>query len=124
MARPVVVQGTAVAPPYSASPYGSGTAVQSGGGDAAPSTGTKCQDPLFAVLLYINVGAIAAVAAVYGPKAFDTTAADSTTYDYSGYLTAAIALAIISFAGSGLGMLVSPPPLSLTCDQPTTDSSS
>jgi len=49
---------------------------------------TRCNDPLFALLFYGNVGAIVGVAAAYADQAFtdDTTSG----YEYEGYLYAAI----------------------------------
>mmetsp|Transcript_51373 Transcript_51373/g.124020 ORF Transcript_51373/g.124020 Transcript_51373/m.124020 type:complete len:150 (+) Transcript_51373:221-670(+) len=107
---PVVVKGTAVpAPEPVAEPMGvshptSGTQVASGADDHpqdAPKTG--CNDFIWAFLLYGNVAAIAAVAAIYGPGSFGESDS-SSGYDYTGYVWAGLILAVISVILSGLGL--------------------
>jgi hypothetical protein len=68
MATPVVVQGTAVGAPYpTQSNVGYGGPVEvSGPGATQEPPKTGCKDPIFALLFYMNVGAIAAVAVIYG----------------------------------------------------------
>jgi hypothetical protein len=58
----------------------------------------------YAQLLYGNVGAIAGVAAVYGPGAFQTDNDNSREYD--GYIYATIICAFFSFAFSAVSVLV------------------
>lgn len=76
MSSPVVIQGTAVSAP-------------AGGGGGATDTEhrqpakTGCNDPIFALLFYCNLGAIFAVAAIYGPGSFDSIT-NNTGADYSG----------------------------------------
>ena len=102
MSTPVVVQGTAVQPPaFGSSPqpishYGAGANVEH-----EPAKG-GCKDPIFAILFYINVAAIAAVAVVYGPSAFSDTA----SFTYDGYIYAAIISGVLSLFFSALGLAV------------------
>ena len=106
MSSPVVIQGTAVQQPA----FGSSTepmGVEQGnnnnaGGDHQPAKG-GCKDPLFAILFYINVGAIAATAAIYGPAAFDDATGDFT---YEGYIYAALISAVFSLLLSAVGLAV------------------
>jgi len=107
---PVVVQGTAIAEPYN--PYEHKTKPTrdqaltttaahstqvSSGGEKQP---VKCRDPLFALLLLGNVGAIAGVAATYGTIAFDTTL-NSNGYNYTGFVYAAFILGAIAMVFTG-----------------------
>jgi hypothetical protein len=55
-------------------------------------------------LLYINLGAIAGVAATYGPDAF--TEDNSNSAEYDGYIYATIICAFVSFAFSAGAVLV------------------
>lgn len=109
MGEPVVVQGTAVSQPYN--PYEHKTAAPTDQRGAAPpvpadpSTAgekqpTKCRDPIFALLLLGNVGAIAAVAAIYGTKAFDQSV-NSSGANYNGYIAAAFILGAIAMIFTG-----------------------
>lgn len=132
--NPVIIQGTAVPPPsaYSASPYDhhkqpteiedpdvryndapqynnpvATPAVSSEG--AGTKQPTRCNDPIFAFLLYGNIAAIAACVSIYGTDAFfdsvdssSTVAGTSDSYDYSGYIYATAALGLISMIASGL----------------------
>lgn len=69
----------------------------SSGGEKQP---VKCRDPLFALLLLGNVGAIAGVAATYGTIAFDTTLS-SNGYNYTGFVYAAFILGAIAMVFTG-----------------------
>jgi hypothetical protein len=107
MSTPVVVQGTAVQAPFGASPqpegnFGSSPHPQASDGENEAAK-TGCKDPIFALLFYANVIAMVAVAAAYGPAAFDESE-QSATYD--AYLAAVGVTAIISLLFSGLGLLV------------------
>ena len=103
MSTPVVVQGTAVQPPaFGSSPqpnYNNGSSPASI--EHEPAKG-GCKDPLFAILFYINVAAIVAVAVVYGPNAFS----DSAEFSYNGYIYAAVISAFLSLIFSGMGLAV------------------
>ena len=73
----------------------------------------RCRDPIFALLLYGNVIAIAVVVGVYGTSAFSellddaTTAADaSSSYDYSGYVRATFVLGAAAIVLTGLTLPV------------------
>ena len=120
MTKPIVVQGTAVSDPYANHPD-SGFASEFQGSHNQPHHSpsgavkgeiqeTKCRDPLFAVLLYINVGAIAAVAFAYGVPAYQNT---DTVGFYSGYMYAAAIAAAFSllFSGLALGVMMAIPSL-------------
>ena len=114
--HPVIVEGTAV----SASPYDHHTTTTAvgvehghGGGGVGGGVGekqaTRCRDPAFAFLLYGNVGAIAAVAAIYGADAFteaigDTTAGENSEsgYSYTGYMYATFILGAIAMVFTGI----------------------
>jgi hypothetical protein len=104
MSNPVVVQGTAVPNPASTAT----TAVPSGNAtynmeqNQQPAS-TGCNDPIFAILFYGNLAAILAVAALYGPSAFETTTGAGGG-DYSGYIYAVLVTGVISFIFSGLGL--------------------
>ncbi|KAL3765307.1 hypothetical protein ACHAW5_006092 [Stephanodiscus triporus] len=96
---PVVVAGTAVASPYDHRPEGVGTAAPGtgttrGGGE---KQATRCRDPIFALLLYANVGAIVAVAAAYGSDAFSEAVDDASGgYNYNGYLYSTFILGAVA----------------------------
>jgi hypothetical protein len=118
MTSPVVVQGTAVSSPYGASSQAATQAQASHAPSAAtahhvsnPSNVTKgekqeskCRDPFFALLLYGNVAAIAALVGVYGVDAFDAEVSDNTD-EFKGYLWAVLITGIFSIVFSGMGML-------------------
>eukprot|EP00571_Detonula_confervacea_P012360 CAMPEP_0172303330 /NCGR_PEP_ID=MMETSP1058-20130122/4866_1 /TAXON_ID=83371 /ORGANISM="Detonula confervacea, Strain CCMP 353" /LENGTH=494 /DNA_ID=CAMNT_0013014089 /DNA_START=17 /DNA_END=1501 /DNA_ORIENTATION=- len=104
---PVVVQGTAVASPYDH------TTQQQAPSRSAPSDPegegvgekqeTRCRDPIFAILLYGNVAAIAIVAAVYGTEAFTETVNDAASgYNYTGYIYATFILGAVSIVLTGI----------------------
>lgn len=110
MSNPVVVKGTAVSAPEPVSasyPADSGT----NGTQIAPGTDdhpsdppkTSCNDFVWAILLYGNVAAILAVAAVYGPGSFDSSGSGS---DYTGYVWAGLICAVVSVILSGFGLAV------------------
>jgi hypothetical protein len=103
MSSPVIVQGTKVDSPFGANPgttnFSNQPSQPSNDDDEAAKTG--CKDPFFALLFYINLFAIVAVATVYGPAAFEDTA----TVTYGGYIAAVVVTAIISLLASGIGML-------------------
>ena len=66
---------------------------------------TKCRDPLFAILLYGNVGAIIAVAGVYGTQAFSDAINDQTSgYSYEGYVYATFILGAVAIILSGISL--------------------
>lgn len=87
MAGPVTVAGDHIAPEMEPN-------------QSAAKTG--CKDPIFAVLFYINVFAIIAVAATYGKDAF----ADTSTYDYTGFVYAAVVISCFSLVLAGISLLV------------------
>lgn len=61
-----------------------------------------CKDPIFALLFYINVFAIIGVAATYGKDAF----AASATYNYSGFVYAAVIISVLSLFLAGIALLI------------------
>jgi hypothetical protein len=85
--------------------YNPPTSNPPGGGEKQQ---TRCRDPIFALLLYINVAAIVGVAVVYGPAAIDESTASGAQEPstYQGYVYAAIICAFISFFASAGGVLV------------------
>mmetsp|Transcript_5203 Transcript_5203/g.9981 ORF Transcript_5203/g.9981 Transcript_5203/m.9981 type:complete len:273 (-) Transcript_5203:1138-1956(-) len=108
MSEPVVVQGTTVA-----SPYDHGVAVQSGSAPISDdfTKGSKqevrCRDPIFALLLYANVGAICGVVGAYGTAAFEKAFGDAnSTVDWAPYLYAAAVTGIFSMVLAGIMFLV------------------
>ena len=101
MSPPVVVQGTAVQPSFGSSPQPVHNNGNGGDPDHQPARG-GCKDPLFAILFYINVGAIVVVAILYGPGAFSST----SSFDYTGYIYAAAISAVLSLIFSALGLAV------------------
>lgn len=116
MGAPVVVTGQAVASPYDHNHHqggdNGGYGHDEGGNydhDRAPTTSggekqaTRCRDPIFALLLYANVGAIAVVAAVYGTSTFTSyinqstiEAATGDEYNYTGYIYTTFILGAVS----------------------------
>eukprot|EP00978_Attheya_sp_CCMP212_P026660 scaffold88174_cov57-Attheya_sp.AAC.7 len=105
---PVVVQGSAVASPYAHStspspPRSSAVPTTDGDWQKGEKQGTKCNDPLFAILLYINVGAVAALAAVYGQEAFPgEDESTASNIDYVGYMLVVFICAGAAFATSAI----------------------
>mgnify|MGYP000151767449 CR=1 FL=1 len=97
MAEPVLVQGTAVTNPH----YDVG-----GGGTSTIQQHTKqskCQDPLFAPLFYIDIIAIVAVAAWKGDEAFESSSYSSYA---EGYYYASIVAALFGCLLSAGGLSV------------------
>ncbi|GKY99372.1 hypothetical protein MPSEU_000892000 [Mayamaea pseudoterrestris] len=113
MSTPIVVQGTAVQQYPSnnqSNPYAT-----SGNNDNhhhAMSSETPeskrvsgCKDPIFALLFYICIAAIVAVAAIYGGEALVTSQSDSGVI-YKNYVWAVVVIVFISFIGAGGGLAV------------------
>lgn len=106
--HPVVVEGTAV----TASPYDhttAATAADVGFGGVGEKQATRCRDPAFAILLYGNVGAIAAIAAIYGADAFNAAISSTDAgenvdsgYSYTGYMYATFILGAIAMVFTGI----------------------
>lgn len=135
MSAPVVVQGTPVSSPQFANSFQQPQDQQQygGGQPTRPPTnpphrgekqGSGCKDIPFAILFYVNVAAMIAVAAFFGPDALTTdddpdgqggnnndaenTADDSTTREYDGYVYAALICVFLSVMASiaGLGIMM------------------
>ena len=118
MSNPVVVQGTPVQNPNSgggfASALGSGSAPAYTSSAPPPPSNDRegkkessCNDPIFAVLFYVALVAICAVAGIYGPDAIKTgedTANNQNPIEYEGYLILTGIIACISFLGAAAGM--------------------
>jgi len=113
MSEPVrVVQGTVVGSPYEGTSTAAAAASPAPAATATEFTGkgekqeTKCRDPFFAILLYGNVAAIAAVAGVYGPDALagNTAEPGQDSNDYTGYVIGTIIIAFVSLFFSALGV--------------------
>jgi hypothetical protein len=114
MSAPVVIQGTPVGSPHAVSAYASNhhhhhqnqnqnqNQTPSGNSEHEEKKTSGCRDPIFVFLFYGNLAAMIAVAAIYGPSAFD----DAATYNYEGYVMAVIIVALISLIFSGLGLLI------------------
>lgn len=117
---PIVVQGTAVSNPNS---FGASTspAAPSGGNQHGEHQGTKCNDPIFAALGIANIIAMVAVASIFGNSAFegDLNADDNDNSngndanndsgsgnDYIGFVYIAVILIVLSFIGSGFGVMI------------------
>mmetsp|Transcript_12135 Transcript_12135/g.25612 ORF Transcript_12135/g.25612 Transcript_12135/m.25612 type:complete len:478 (+) Transcript_12135:228-1661(+) len=99
MGEPLVVEGTAVASPYDHTTIQQSAPDPSGRGEKQE---TKCRDPIFALLLYGNVGAIAGVAAAYGTAAFSEAVDDGNSgYNYQGYINVAFVTGAIAIVLSG-----------------------
>lgn len=129
MSEPVVVvQGTPVGNPHNSKPpqvasavpmassYGNNNnhSAATGGSSSQQHFGekqeTRCRDPIFAVLFYLNVAAVVAIAATMGPAAFSTDdgdqGSDGEERDYTGYLIAAVILTLVAFGGSAVAVIV------------------
>jgi Plasma-membrane choline transporter len=133
---PVVVQGTPVSsyPQSSQSHYPqssgvNGTQMSPSGGGGSPEEWnghgvkqeTRCRDPIFAVLLYINVIAILAVAVVYGPNALENTTDgdgqdnnqnnNADVSEYTGYIYTMVVCSFLSaiLAALSLGVMMAIP---------------
>ena len=115
MSSPVIVQGTAVA-----SPYDHGSPVDDHGSPVDDFTKgekqeSRCRDAWAAVLLYINVAAMAGVAATLGKTAIEGVFADvvsddvvseGSEVDLSGYANATAVTGVVSLVFAGLSFLV------------------
>lgn len=135
MSTPVVVQGTPVAYPTDvkgAATAGTGnnnhhtsagfnsafetnhtipttTAVAASSLESDSKQETSCNDPIFAILFYIALISICAVAAIYAPDALDSSETNGDTIneeavDYKGYVTLTVVIVCLSFVGAGAGM--------------------
>lgn len=107
MNTPVVVTGTAVAPP---SQYNTG--VPTGGTEVSQtneSSKTGCKDPIFAILFYVNVAAIIAVVAIYSGGIGDL---NGSTSQYLPYVSILVVVGVLSILASGLGLF-----LLMTCPE-------
>lgn len=101
MSTPVVVHGTSIGNPYAGSsqpPSGNWTK-----GERQP---TKCRDPIFAVLFYINLGAILGVAAILGSDSLQGQSTSTGNIDFTGYMYAVFITGTIAIILSFLMMLV------------------
>jgi len=115
MSSPVIVQGTAVA-----SPYDHGSPVDDHGSPVDDFTKgekqeSRCRDAWAAVLLYINVAAMAGVAATLGKTAIegvfsdvvsDDVVSEGSEVDLSGYANATAVTGVVSLVFAGLSFLV------------------
>ena len=121
MSGPVVVQGRPVSAPQQARPANTSTST-------APTNGTthhgekqetRCNDIPFAILFYLNVIAIFAVAILTGPDALESNGEDNNsssnnnndedmTREYDGLLYAALICVFLSIFGSlgGVGVMM------------------
>eukprot|EP00566_Odontella_aurita_P000653 CAMPEP_0113560250 /NCGR_PEP_ID=MMETSP0015_2-20120614/19329_1 /TAXON_ID=2838 /ORGANISM="Odontella" /LENGTH=546 /DNA_ID=CAMNT_0000461939 /DNA_START=158 /DNA_END=1800 /DNA_ORIENTATION=+ /assembly_acc=CAM_ASM_000160 len=106
---PVVVQGTAVASPYDHASGVQPAELQDSSGEftRGEKQEVRCRDPIFAILLYANVGAIAAVVGAYGTKEFEDAVSGAS--DLSGYLYAAHGFFLIVFSALGLSVMMACP---------------
>mmetsp|Transcript_4832 Transcript_4832/g.12426 ORF Transcript_4832/g.12426 Transcript_4832/m.12426 type:complete len:468 (+) Transcript_4832:198-1601(+) len=96
MNYPVVVQGTAVQQVTELPvPAGGPTEVSE-----RPASKTGCQDPIFAVLFYINIAAIVAVAAMYGGDIL------TGGFTYSSYAAPIVMVGVISIGASLVGLFL------------------
>lgn len=70
------------------------------GNDGGANTGgSKCKDPIFALLFYINLIAIIAVAGTKGTAALDSASSD---YDFSGLINAVVSVSFLSLIMAGI----------------------
>jgi len=98
---PVVVSGTAVASPYDHS------TVQSGAADSSrPEKERGCRDPIFAVLLYANVAAIAGVVGAYGTDTIEDAIEGIAGEGFEGYAYAALATGAFAIILSGVALSI------------------
>ena len=112
MSSPVIVQGTAVA-----SPYDHGSPVDEHGSPVDDFTKgekqeSRCRDAWAAVLLYINVAAMAGVAATLGKTAIEGVLAansdvsEGSEVDLSGYANATAVTGVVSLVFACLSFFV------------------
>ena len=106
MREPVVVQGTITNP-------WDGETIEMGNGNNSipPPKGekqeTRCRDFWAAILLYINVAAIAAIAGTLGQTAFGNIKnSDTSGIDFTGYANATAVTGVVSLVFAGLSFLV------------------
>ena len=76
--------------------FGDSPTPQDGG---ANTGGKKCKDPIFALLFYINLIAIIAVAATRGTAALDSATSD---YDFTGLIYATVSVSFLSLIMAGI----------------------
>jgi hypothetical protein len=104
MSTPVVVQGTPVVVHGTPAPQHTAIATPdqnfAGKGELQE---TKCRDPIFALLLYGNVGAMIGVAVAYGGEAFNEITAGE---EFTGYMYAVLICGGFSFIFSAIMYLV------------------
>ena len=106
MSSPVVIQGTAVGhtqPQVVFSNDNNNNNNNNNNTEHEEKKGSGCQDPIFVFLFYGNLVAMAAIAAIYGPSAFDDEAAQ---FNYEGYVVGVVICALVALIMSGLGLLV------------------
>ena len=106
MREPVVVQGTITNP-------WDGETIEMGNGNNSipPPKGekqeTRCRDFWAAILLYINVAAIAAIAGTLGQTAFGNIKnSDTSGIDFTGYANATAVTGVVSLVFACLSFLV------------------
>lgn len=119
MSRPMVVQGTPVQPNFASSlDYGieagqPGRTPTNADTDHQPAKG-GCKDPLFVILFYANFIGIAALAFTSdvfssdSSAVYDTTTTTTESFEYQGYIYAALISAVLSLilSAGGLGILM------------------
>jgi hypothetical protein len=111
MSQPVVVQGTAVHDPYASTEEPSYQVSAPSSIVKGEKQESRCRDPMFAILFYINIGAILGVAMTYGVPAFEDT--ENLNF-YTGYVYAAAVTGVFALIVSGLSlgvMMAIPGPL-------------
>lgn len=102
MSEPVVVvQGTPVSPSEANQAHSAPAAGHSEFTGHGEKQETKCRDPIFAVLFYITVIGIVAVAFARGPDAMS-----GGDQEYNGYVTVTVILVVLSFLASAGAMAV------------------
>ena len=121
MSGPVVVQGRPVSAPQQARPANTtstGTTPTNGTTHHGQKQETRCNDIPFAILFYVNVIAIFAVAILTGPDALESNGEDNNssssnnnedmTREYDGLLYAALICVFLSIFGSlgGVGVMM------------------
>ncbi|CAJ1931802.1 unnamed protein product [Cylindrotheca closterium] len=65
-----------------------------------------CKDPIFAVLLYVNVAAIIGIAATMGKDALTSASDGGSIYDYSGFIYAGVVISLVSLVFAGFALLI------------------
>jgi hypothetical protein len=111
MTQPVVVQGMAVHDPSASTEEQHHQVSAPSGVVKGEKQESKCRDPIFAILFYINIGAIFGVAMSYGIPAYQDT--DNVGF-YTGYIYAAAVTGSFALILSGLSlgvMMAIPGPL-------------